>query len=108
VANSEICHQKYNVVNHYKLNIMEQDIKKFHSGKPIICQLLSLIPDFIFSNTVQSTGSDHYYKHMMSKDHFVCLFYAVLTRNGSLREVCKNIMLLGKKLMYYGLHHDHS
>lgn len=104
MANSEICHQKYNVVNHYKLNIMEQDIKKFHSGKPIICQLLSLIPDFIFSDTVQATGSDHYYKHMMSKDHFVCLFYAVLTRNGSLREVCKNIMLLGKKLMYYGLH----
>lgn len=103
MANSEICHQKYNVVNHYKLNIMEQDIKKFHSGKPIICQLLSLIPDFIFSDTVQATGSDHYYKHMMSKDHFVCLFYAVLTRNGSLREVCKNIMLLGKKLMYYGL-----
>lgn len=103
MANSEICHQKHNVVNHYKLNIMEQDIKKFHSGKPIICQLLSLIPDFIFSDTVQATGSDHYYKHMMSKDHFVCLFYAVLTRNGSLREVCKNIMLLGKKLMYYGL-----
>lgn len=103
MANSEICHQKYNVVNHYKLNIMEQDIKKFHSGKPIICQLLSLIPDFIFSDTVQATGSDHYYKHMMSKDQFVCLFYAVLTRNGSLREVCKNIMLLGKKLMYYGL-----
>ncbi len=82
---------------------MEQDIKKFHSGKPIICQLLSLIPDSIFKDTIEETGSDRYYKQMKSKDHFVCLFYAVLTRNGSLREVCKNIMLLGKKLMYYGL-----
>ena len=82
---------------------MEQDIKKFHSGKPIICQLLSLVPDSIFQDTIKQTDSDRYYKQMKSKDHFTCLFYAVLTRNGSLREVCKNIMLLGKKLMYYGL-----
>ncbi len=82
---------------------MEQDIKKFHSGKPIICQLLSLVPDSIFQDTIKQTDSDRYYKQMKSKDHFACLFYAVLTRNGSLREVCKNIMLLGKKLMYYGL-----
>ena len=82
---------------------MQQDIKKFHSGKPIICQLLSLVPDSVFKDTIKKTGSDHYYKQMKSKDHFVCLFYAVLTGNGSLREVCKNIMLLGKKLMYYGL-----
>jgi hypothetical protein len=103
VANSEICHQKHNVVDHHNPNIMAQDIKKFHSGKPIICQLLSLIPDSVFQDAIEETGSDHYYKQMMSKDHFVCLFYAVLTRNGSLREVCKNIMMLGKKLMYYGL-----
>jgi hypothetical protein len=31
------------------------------------------------------------------------LFYAVLTRNSSLREVCKNITLIGKKLLYVGL-----
>ena len=103
VANSEICHQIYNVANHYNLNIMGEDIKKFHSGQPVICQLLSLVPDSIFKNTIDETGSDHYYKQMKSKDHFVCLFYAVLTGNGSLREVCKNIMFLGKKLMYYGL-----
>ncbi len=103
VANSEIRHQNYNVADHHNPNIMAQDIKKFHSGSPIICQLLSLVPDSVFQDAIEETSSDHYYKQMMSKDHFVCLFYAVLTGNGSLREVCKNIMMLGKKLMYYGL-----
>lgn len=102
-TNFRICRQIYNVANHNKPNIMYKDIKKFHSGKPVICQLLSLVPDSIFTETIKDTCSDHYYKQMKSKDHFVCLFYAVLTRNGSLRSVCKNIMFLGKKLMYYGL-----
>lgn len=82
---------------------MEQDSKNFNSGLPIICQLLTLVPDQIFKETVEETQSDRYYKKMKSKDHFISLFYAVLTRNGSLREVCKNIIMLGKKLMYAGL-----
>ncbi|MFT6215675.1 MAG: hypothetical protein ACJAS3_002075 [Roseivirga sp.] len=40
---------------------------------------------------------------MKSKDHFVCLFYALLTRNSGLRDVCKNITLIAKKLLYVGL-----
>ncbi len=82
---------------------MEQDTKNFNSGLPIICQLLTMVPDHLFKQAVEETESDRYYKKMKSKDHFISLFYAVLTRNGSLREVCKNIILLGKKLMYAGL-----
>lgn len=82
---------------------MAQDNKNFNSGLPIICQLLEMVPDHLFKETVEETKSDRYYKRMKSKDHFISLFYAVLTRNGSLREVCKNIILLGKKLMYVGL-----
>jgi len=82
---------------------MAQDSKNFNSGLPIICQLLTMIPDHLFQSCVEETLSDRYYKKMKSKDHFISLFYAVLTRNGSLREVCKNIILLGKKLMYVGL-----
>ena len=40
---------------------------------------------------------------MWAKDHFVCLFYAVLTRNASLREVCRQIVLLGNSLIYCGI-----
>lgn len=82
---------------------MDKDSTKFLSGQPIIAQLLSLIPERIFQSAISNTQADRYYKQMKSKDHFICLFYAVLTRNGSLREVCKNIALIGKKLLYVGL-----
>lgn len=76
---------------------------KFLSGQPIIAQLISLIPDHIFQQCVYDNQSDRYYKQMKSRDHFICLFYAVLTRNSSLREVCKNITLIARKLLYVGL-----
>lgn len=82
---------------------MKQDTNKFHSGQPIIAQLMAMIPSEIFDKAVAQTKADRYYKQMKSKDHFICLFYAVLTRNSSLREVCKNITLIGKKLLYVGL-----
>jgi hypothetical protein len=80
-----------------------QESKKIKAGQPIICQLLSLIPEQIFKNAVEKTNANYYYKKMLAKDHFVCLFYAVITRNASLREVCKQIVLLGNSLVYCGL-----
>ena len=82
---------------------MKQDSKKFQSGQPIIVQLISLIPNEVFAQATADTQADRYYKQMMAKDHFICLFYAVLTRNSSLREVCKNITLIARKLLYVGL-----
>lgn len=80
-----------------------QEGKKTKAGQPILCQLLSFIPEDIFKAAVQKTGANHYYKKMWAKDHFVCLFYAVLTRNASLREVCRQIVLLGNSLIYCGI-----
>lgn len=82
---------------------MDKVSRKFLSGQPIIAQLISLIPTHIFDESVRQTQSDRYYKQMKSRDHFICLFYAVLTRNSSLREVCKNITLIARKLVYVGL-----
>jgi len=82
---------------------MKQDNKKFQSGQPIIVQLISLIPNEVFVQATADTQADRYYKQMKAKDHFICLFYAVLTRNSSLREVCKNITLIARKLLYVGL-----
>lgn len=82
---------------------MGQINNKFLSGQPIIAQLISLIPNEVFDKAVSDTKADRYYKQMKSRDHFICLFYAVLTRNSSLREVCKNITLIAKKLLYVGL-----
>jgi hypothetical protein len=82
---------------------MSKNRTKFQSGLPIIAQLLSLVPEEVFEKAVTATQSDRYYKQMKSKDHFICLFYAVLTRNSGLRDVCKNITLIAKKLLYVGL-----
>lgn len=82
---------------------MDQVKKDFIAGQPIICQLLSLIPSNILNEAINETASDRYYKQMKSKEHFICLFYAVLTKNGSLREVCKNIILVARKLICFGL-----
>jgi hypothetical protein len=82
---------------------MDQVKKDFICGQPIICQLLSMIPSNILDEAINETGSDRYYKQMKSKEHFICMFYAVLTKNGSLREVCKNIILIARKLIGFGL-----
>jgi hypothetical protein len=40
---------------------------------------------------------------MKSKDHFICLFYAVLLRSSGLRDVYKSITIIAKKLLYVGI-----
>src|SRR5690606_34713244 len=82
---------------------MKQGKNNFLSGHPIIAQLLSLVPKEIFDGVVEQEGSDRYYKKLKTADHFICMFYAVLTRNGSLREVCKNIGLIIQKLIPFGM-----
>ena len=73
------------------------------SGHHIIAQLLSMVPKKIFNEVVEQEGSDRYYKKLMSVDHFITMFYVVLTLHRSLREVCKNISLIGVKLIPFGL-----
>lgn len=82
---------------------MKQSKHIFLSGHPIIAQLLSLIPMGIFNEVVEQENADRYYKKLKSIDHFICMFYAVLTRNSSLREVCKNISLIAQKLIPFGI-----
>ena len=80
-----------------------RESKKIKAGQPVICQLLAFNPDLIFKASQQKTNTNYCYKKILATDHFVCLFYAVVTRNASLREVCKQIVLLGSPLMYCGL-----
>lgn len=82
---------------------MRQFKNNFLSGHPIIAQLLSLIPKEVFDQCVKLENSDKYYKKLKTKDHFICMFYAVLTKNGSLREVCKNIGLIILTLIPFGM-----
>lgn len=82
---------------------MDKDTKTILIGQPIISQLLSFIPEEIIRNNVSDNKSDRYYKKFKTKDHLVCMLYGVLTKSSTLREICKNILFLGKKLMYCGI-----
>ena len=82
---------------------MKQGKDNFSSGHTIIAQLLSLIPREIFKEVTEQEGSDRYYKKLKSIDHFITMFYAVLTRNSSLREVCTNISFIAKSLIPFGI-----
>jgi hypothetical protein len=81
---------------------MRQDNDNFLSGNPIIAQLLSLIPREIFKEVVKQQGSDRYYKKLKTTDHFIIIYYTVLTRFGSLSEVCKNISFIAQKFIPFG------
>ena len=82
---------------------MKQSKDNFSSGHTIIAQLLSLIPREIFKEVTEQEGADRYYKKLKSIDHFMTMFYAVLTRNSSLREVCTNISFIAKSLIPFGI-----
>jgi len=71
---------------------MKQVKHNFLSGHSIFAQLFALIPSDVFDKVTKDTDSDKYCKKMNSKEHFICLFYAVLTRNSSLtRKMHKKI-----------------
>jgi len=76
---------------------------KHLSGYPILCQLLSYIPKELFAETVAEHQSDRYYKTMTSYKQFVFLFYGVVMRCRSLKNLCKNLLLLETKLSYLGI-----
>lgn len=79
-------------------------IKNKHlTGQPIICQLLSFVPRTIVDQVVGSHQSDRYYKTMTSYKQFVFLFYGVVMRCKSLKNLCKNLLLLENKLSYLGI-----
>ena len=58
-----------------------QDTLSFTSGQPFICQLLGYVPQAVFQKAVEETKTNHYYKKMKAKEHFVFLLYGVLTRH---------------------------
>ena len=69
----------------------------------ILGQLLSFIPRDLFKKSVQEYASDKWYKKVKSWDQFVFMFYGVLTGSSTLREIIKNFMLMGDKLVHSGI-----
>lgn len=73
------------------------------SGQPILCQLLSYLPQDLVTDSVAQHQSDRYYKTMTTYKQLVFLFYGVVSRCKSLNNLCKNLLLLDNKLSYLGI-----
>ena len=73
------------------------------TGQPILSQLFHLIPKYIIRQSVEQTKSDYYTKKFKTKDHLLCMMFGVLTKCSTLREVCKNMLFMGTKLIYCGM-----
>jgi hypothetical protein len=85
------------------LNIMAKS--NYLSGQPILCQLLSFIPKELIDASVAEFQSDRYYKTMTTFKQFTFIFYGVVMRCRSLKNLCKNLLLLENKLTYLGIIH---
>lgn len=82
---------------------MNKSTKSNLTGQPILSQLFHLIPENIIKESVEKHKSDRYTKRFRTKDHLFCMMFGVLTKCSTLREICKNILFLGTKLIYCGL-----
>jgi len=71
--------------------------------QPILGQLLSFIPRGLFKNCVHQYQSDKWYKRVMTWDQFVFMLYGVLTGSSTIREIIKNFVLMGDKLVHCGI-----
>ena len=78
-------------------------VNPFSSTHTVLGQLLSFIPREIFQKCVEESQSNKWYKKLKSWDHFVLMFYAVLTGGSSIRDVIKNFTLMGSKLQHCGV-----
>jgi len=73
------------------------------SGQPVICQLLSFVPDQLVEDSVDQHHSDYYYKTMTTYRQLVFLLYGVISKCHSLRNLCKGLLFLEDRLCYLGI-----
>ncbi len=73
------------------------------SGQPVICQLLSYIPQHLLQQAVDLHQSDRYYKTMTTYRQLAFIFYGVVSRINSLNSLCKSLLFLKNRLTYLGI-----
>src|SRR6266487_5671932 len=76
---------------------------KNFSGKPIISQILNLIPRELVYRTAAKYQSDRYVKTFKTYDHLITVLYAVLSDCTSLRELSTAMLACEGKLNHLGL-----
>jgi hypothetical protein len=73
------------------------------SGKPIISQVLNLIPRDLVYRTAARLKTDRYVKTFKTYDHLITMLYAVLSDCSSLRELSTAMLACEGKLNHLGI-----
>ena len=73
------------------------------SGKPIISQILNLIPRTLVYRTAAEHQADRYVKRFKTYDHLITMLYAVLSDCSSLRELSTAMLACEGKLKHLGI-----
>jgi hypothetical protein len=73
------------------------------SGKPVISQILNLIPRDVVYRTAAKHQADRYVKTFKTYDHLMTLLYAVLSDCSSLRELSTAMLACEGKLNHLGI-----
>jgi hypothetical protein len=76
---------------------------KNFSGKPIISQILALIPRDLIYRTATRYGSDRYVKTFKTYDHLVTLLFGVLSDCTSLRELSTALLACEGKVSHLAM-----
>jgi len=93
---------RYFCIRLKKQNLVNKDTKAY-LGIPILGQLLSLFPRSIFNDSVTESDSDSAHRTVSTWAQFVYISYGVLTGSSSLREIYKNLEMLGDRISHLGL-----
>ncbi len=91
----------YIVLGYQNYNYMMQSNN--FSGKPIISQILNLLPRDLVYRTAVKHKADRYVKTFKTYDHLMTMLYAVLSDCSSLRELSTAMLACEGKLNYLGI-----
>lgn len=72
-------------------------------GQPMLCQLISLLDKAKVLRISREMGGERYVKHFDAWQHLVVMFYAVIERFDSLREIAVSLLAEARKLAHLGI-----
>ena len=93
-----------NFVLHNKNLDMDKNTQIKFVGQPIFSQILSLISKEKFTQLVNQTKSDYYYKSFHSWTHLVTMLFGILSRCDSMGDTCEGLKAMSGKLNHLNLH----
>jgi len=84
-------------------NTMNKDKQKNLIGQPIFAQILGYLPKKKIEDIVKDLKADRYYKKIPTVKHLISILFGIMSKCGSLREICEGMLICTGKLNHFGL-----